>query len=98
MIRSRNVIHTNTLSTPYSYIINNTSVVAKSSSTTHRHIQAGKNTSISDANYIKIKFADLKFIVAMKRGENYLQETANISRLANLVLKDLRAFAKYNFT
>ena len=86
------------LSSPYGYIINNLSGVAMCCSTAHRQIQTGKNTAISDAKYIKTKFADLELSLAMKRVEKYVQETSNISRSANLVLKDLKAFAKYNFT
>ena len=44
------------------------------------------------------KFADLEISLGMKRGEKYLQETANISRSVNLEFKDLKAFAKYSFT
>ena len=45
----------------------------------------------------KTKSADLKISVAMERGDNYLQESANISRSADLVFNDIKAFAKYDF-
>ena len=42
--------------------------------------------------------ADLAFSLAIKRGEKYLQESTKISRSANPVFKDLKAFSKYSFT